>query len=704
MLNCTGTPNNENKTAIIENITQKFRETYPEVDGEAYIGYPIYMDEYANTEVCVDLALVTRIGVFIINILLKSVTDYGEIQDNILIKVENKFKKQPFLIRKRKLIFDFYGITYAVEKMDKIEDNLIAFSDDEFFQIIDKYKEKQLFDETKYNAILSGIQEAYGLNNRVERVGVKEGTKAYLINQMNGLVEKYDAAQMDAILADTKGIQRIRGMAGSGKTIVLARKAVELHMKHRDWTIVVTYSTRSLRNQLVNLIGKFYASKNDGAKYDPKKIRIMQAWGSASSIGVYYDICLKHGISPMNFNTAKQKYGANKAFSKICENVLNDIKDFNKMYDCILIDEAQDFDKNFMRLCLNVLGTDQRLVYAYDELQKLNEETMPMPQEIFGQGIEVDTPLTVCYRNQGRAIVTAHAIGMGLYREEDKGLIQIPNSEDVWEAIGYSTDKPIRAGEPATLYRTIKTSPELLKVDPNEIIDFLSYDSFQDLRKALIEMLKKDIREEQLLPSDIMIIDMDAIESADNRQKLMNLLYEDEDYDVNEEGALNIHSAGSTSPEDFFRKNSIVYSSIYRAKGNEAFMIYIVNAQKCINSLTPRSDRNALFTAITRSKGWVRVMGFGDEMKQLCQEFEAIKQHDYKLYFKRYPTDEEKKQLILNNKDVDASIMKSIGTTRALFNKVKEESNVSNLQLMMEVLGVSTKEELLKMLMNEGEE
>lgn len=97
-------------------------------------------------------------------------------------------------------------------------------------------------------------------------------------------------------------------------------------------------------------------------------------------------------------------------------------------------------------------------------------------------------------------------------------------------------------------------------------------------------------------------------------------------------------------------------------------------------------------------------MGYGDEMKQLCQEFEETKNHDFKLYFKRYPTEDEKKQLILNNKDVDASIIKSIGTTRALFNKAKEESNVSNLQLMMEVLGVSTKEELLKMLMNEGEE
>ena len=77
-------------------------------------------------------------------------------------------------------------------------------------------------------------------------------------------------------------------MAGSGKTIVLARKAVELHTAHPDWDIVVTYSTRSLRDQLVSLIGRFYAAKNDGAKYNSKKLKIMQSWGSASSRGVYY--------------------------------------------------------------------------------------------------------------------------------------------------------------------------------------------------------------------------------------------------------------------------------------------------------------------------------------------------------------------------------------------------------------------------------
>lgn len=70
---------------------------------------------------------------------------------------------------------------------------------------------------------------------------------------------------------------------------------------------------------------------------------------------------------------------------------------------------------------------------------------------------------------------------------------------------------------------------------------------------------------------------------------------------------VRVHTAGAASPEDFFRERSIVYSSVRRAKGNESYMVYIVNAQKCVNSLQRRTDRNALFTAITRSKGWVRV-------------------------------------------------------------------------------------------------
>ena len=56
-------------------------------------------------------------------------------------------------------------------------------------------------------------------------------------------------------------------------------------------------------------------------------------------------------------------------------------------------------------------------------------------------------------------------------------------------------------------------------------------------------------------------------------------------------------------------------------------------------------------TAITRSKAWVRVLGVGDDMKSLKQEFEAVKTNDFKLNF-RYPTIEQRKHLNIVNRDM----------------------------------------------------
>ncbi|MEW4411508.1 ATP-binding domain-containing protein [Clostridium sp. AN503] len=691
------------KYDIAERFVQTFISLYPDVKGELYLGYPIYVDEIANRRVCVDLALVSKIGVYILNILPEPVTDYGMIQDDIYAKVESKFKKQNFLFRKRKLIFDFYTVTYTPTSMVEEDGYPLVHDISELMDFIKENKEDQEFTDDLYEKILSGIQEAYGINTHRERGNVRNGTKAFAIGQLANQIEKYDGRQMEAILSDTAGIQRIRGMAGSGKTIVLARKAVELHTAHPEWDIVVTYSTRSLRNQLISLIGRFYSAKNDGAKYNEEKLKVMQSWGSASSKGVYYEICLRHGMSPLNVGEAKAKYGNGaNIFSKLCGDLLKSIKDFHKMYDCILIDEAQDFDKNYLQLCLKVLDNNQRLVYAYDELQKLNEEAMPNPEQIFGRNIDHDTPLTVCYRNQGNAIVTAHAIGMGLYSED--GILQLPSSSSVWTAIGYSSDTPILEGKKVTLYRTKETSPELLKVNPDEIIRFLSYDSGKVMYTELLKMIKQDLEVEQLLPGDIMIIDMDTFGYSTNRIRLssiqdqLNFEAQDAagwDNEKEEEYDFNLHTAGAANPEDFFRDDSVVYASVRRAKGNETFMIYIVNAQKCVNSLQRRSDRNGLFTAITRSKGWVRVLGYGEDMEILNQEFEKIKKHDFKLYFEEYPDKEKQKQIFLNNKDVEAKDIKTIGNTKILIDKLTVEGNVSKLQLMQELFGMS-KEELLE--------
>lgn len=102
-------------------------------------------------------------------------------------------------------------------------------------------------------------------------------------------------------------------------------------------------------------------------------------------------------------------------------------------------------------------------------------------------------------------------------------LLQLPSSSSVWEAIGYVSDEPIIEGKEVTLYRTKETSPELLKVNPDEIIQFDGYDSASEMYIALLDMLKTDLETDQLLPRDIMIIDMDTFEYTNNRMKLANI-------------------------------------------------------------------------------------------------------------------------------------------------------------------------------------
>jgi superfamily I DNA and RNA helicase len=81
-------------------------------------------------------------------------------------------------------------------------------------------------------------------------------------------------------------------------------------------------------------------------------------------------------------------------------------------------------------------------------------------------------------------------------------------------------------------------------------------------------------------------------------------------------------------------------------------MVYIVNAQDCNSSVRNlASIRNRLFTAITRSKAWVRVLGVGSGMRQLMREYNRLKDQNFELHF-TYPTKEQREQLKIVHRDM----------------------------------------------------
>lgn len=671
---------NNNINQISCELIKELEESIEDIKGEAYIGYPIYAVEYEQQRLSCDLALITNYGIFLFKISDDEIVDYSNILDDLYIKIESKFKKQKFLLNQRELKFKFNVLALCVnDNIEQIPEKSLYNNFLDVINLIKMVKESdgelsiELIDH-----ISAALQEAVNISKKSEYDDVQENTRAFLINEMKTNIEKFDSYQMTAISCDPSGVQRIRGMAGSGKTIIIARKAVELHTAHPDWDIVVTYSTRSLKKQFHDLIKKYYQEKNDGMEPNFDKLRIMHAWGSASSEGVYYEICKKMNIQTLNYWEAKNKYPFEKRpFNNICKDLVDNYNgSFIHCFDCILIDEAQDFDENFIKLCFKVLDNNSRLVYAYDELQELNELSIAPPEEIFGFSIKNDTPLRTCYRNQSRVIVTAHALGMGLYRKN--GLVQIPSTPEVWNNIGYKSTKEIIDNEEVTLYRDKETSPDFLNANPDDLIKIQKTETLEESYTKMLDDLKEVFSIDKLKPRDIMIVDLDGKQHDTNYSRLQMIIRKNYP-------EIKVHLAAAATPEDFFRDNSVVYSSIFRAKGNEAYYVYVINAQKCINTLTKTSDRNALFTAITRSKGWVRMIGIGSEMDLLIEEFEKIKKYNYQLYFEKYPDEKTRNEIVQNNKDISKKDSKTINNAQELINNLNSLDDIK--LVIKEMLG-----------------
>lgn len=87
--------------------------------------------------------------------------------------------------------------------------------------------------------------------------------------------------------------------------------------------------------------------------------------------------------------------------------------------------------------------------------------------------------------------------------------------------------------------------------------------------------------------------------------------------------------------------------------GDEAGMVYVVNAEEGVDArYNLASIRNRLFTAIMRSKAWVRVLGVGPRMDVLVEEFNKARDAGFTLSF-RYPTDLEREKLTLLHSAAD---------------------------------------------------
>jgi len=474
-------------------------------------------------------------------------------------------------------------------------------------------------------AVLEGSKGICKPQNRKIADSSKK-TKGSIIQEIELSIHNFDRDQKRAALNIIDGPQRIRGLAGTGKTIILTWKAALIHLQDPEAEIIYTFYTKSLYDLVKTLITRFYRQY---AEKDPNwsKVKVLHAWGGQNIPGVYYNVCSQNNIRPKSFGDAKVLGG--NVFDKICQQLLE--FDLKRSCDYLLMDEAQDFSVNFYRLCLNITNSN-RLIWGYDECQNIFDIEIQDTKKTFGKdkhgkfcidlekapaGTRNDIVLHKCYRNPREVIFYAFAIGLGLYNSP---ILQMPEDNDHWTDLGFRVlEGNSRTGALMRIERPEENTPLIMneQYGATGCIMVESFESIENECRYVVNSILEDLKSE-LLPDDILIISLDDYNSRTYFEWFESLLNE---HDIL---TFNLQTAPAVNTTFKVAKH-ITLSTVYRAKGNESASVYIVGIDSPFALKDSIVSRNKIFTAITRTKGWVTITGIGKSAECFKQEFELAK-------------------------------------------------------------------------------
>lgn len=650
--------NEINNYKYTKDYFDKINEIACERQGYLYYKYP--MSNTSFDEIPDIVVADKEFGVSIINIYewyekdISDITDEywivnGEEKDSPFLflddyatELNNSFQKQRLLRNKvqinRIIAFPLIdeGNDALMEKICEFsnsDSDIVLFGDCASLNYDQLWAHKSELKDELSELFISVIQGAGSLNT-LKRI-IKEEKSAKIGEAIKSISHKINVLAEEQHLAAIQipdGPQRIRGMAGTGKTIILTIKAAYLHAFEPNAKILYAFHTQALYNQIRDLISMFYRDMK-GTEPDWDKMLVRHSWGTKYKEGVYTRACFRNSIVPQAFS---------RQYANPLDHVYTDLNryDLQEEYDYVLIDEAQDLPASFFQVMYKLTKTPKRIIFAYDELQSLdNIETVDV-EELFGKnedgqylvdfskgtygnGIEMDYMLKKSYRNPLEVLMLAHGLGLGIHNPT--GYMQVIEDKKIWNSIGYVIEKgDCKAGDHMIIKRPAENSISVARnfyCGEIEAVRAKKCDSMEQEIDIVVNDIFKMVNEEEVLPHNIVVISL----TNDDLKKRFSML----------QSKLFAHGIRSIAPgfdvdrDAFGIEGSVTLSTVYKAKGNEAFIVYVMGCESIYDYVDFLEARNKAFTAFTRSKGWLVITGVGQNMEKVMDELKII-MHDIK--------------------------------------------------------------------------
>ncbi|WP_342434138.1 3'-5' exonuclease [Neobacillus sp. FSL H8-0543] len=280
----------------------------------------------------------------------------------------------------------------------------------------------------------------------------------------------------------------IRGVAGSGKTIILASRAKMLSKQNPDWKILILCYNISLSNAIHQMIHHMLNEPEDLFDFDPNAMTVK----NENIIVRNFHSWLKNDlrIREQQLPDIIEKLERNEAILPT--------------YDAVLIDEGQDFEADWLRLVSLLINADtQSLLLVEDRAQTIYQRKRSYLQDTGLSFQGRSKVLSINYRNTQQIVKFAWEF----YRKHSMFKNKVVNRELEGEIIAPQSTKR-RGPEPGIVKaanffeemrivaRSIKNLHTEKKVPLEDIL--LLYRVKRTHRYPIIDIIQRSLKDEGL--------------------------------------------------------------------------------------------------------------------------------------------------------------------------------------------------------------
>ncbi len=430
-----------------------------------------------------------------------------------------------------------------------------------------------------------------------------------LVDRLVNQEKRLSAEQEELSRADFEGHpQLIRGVAGSGKTIVLANNAArfvkrrlsrptdlfapEKRKQPRIGIICFNRSLVSFIKQKVQQVFKTQMGLDlDDLPGTPVTIRHIN--------GLFYFELSRSKGGPLEYiSTQTFKNPVNRAclyqkqLKRLAQKNPGRYQDI--LFDAIYVDEGQDFEPEEFKLLLDLIRPDEKtgeksLVIFYDNAQNLYGRRLPTWSSDVGIDIAKGKRSRVmkqCFRNTRPIIELAFNVLLGA---------KAPSEMQV-QTRGYADVRTLLRND------LVKELPDRWQVNfterggpPPKVMEF-NYQGQK--RKWITKEINRLIEVEQVRPEDIMIL----CKTKDEARKIGRFVQRG----VKGIEGLVFPFANEMKDRYIFQKGHLTVSTIHSAKGYDAWIVFMTGVEQYDSDV---KDRAVFYVGATRSKLLLNISG-----------------------------------------------------------------------------------------------